>query len=182
MSHLQAHQMQPSEPPGDGSIETHKSRILQERKSSDSFVVIGKTLNDMYYKDKCLTSQREFLQWTKSQLGFSKSTTYEYIISYKIYSEIEEGLRVRGLGLLPPPIYQSHCQLLAKIPKESLIDSWIDVLKAAGDGQVTTAYLESYLEAKGLLTVKPIGYVVLLLLVRNPIYAAQSDLSAADFV
>lgn len=73
-------------------MEDSKAKILDEKKNSDSFVVIGQILHDMYYKDKCMTSQKEFLSWTKAQLGFSKSTTYEYIISWKIYSELEEKL------------------------------------------------------------------------------------------
>jgi hypothetical protein len=136
------------------SILEHRNRILNERRSSDSFVVIGKTLHDMYYKDKQLKTQKDFLNWTKTQLGFSKSTTYEYIISYKIYSEIESGLEALGSDL-PPPIYQSHCQLLAKIPKENLVASWVEVLRQAGEACVTTAFLESFLEARGLLTKTP---------------------------
>ena len=66
------------------SLQGLKSIILTEHKNVASFVVIGETLDRLYYKDKLVKNQKEFLEWTKINLGFSKSTTYEYIISYRV--------------------------------------------------------------------------------------------------
>ena len=112
-----------------------------------SFVVIGHTLHKLYYDDKLMKTQKEFLAWTKANLGFSKSTTYEYIISYKVYSSIAASLPTQ----YRPPAYQSHCQLLAKIPAKRLVDTWISVCLDAPNGIITTAYLENYLEKNNLL-------------------------------
>lgn len=134
-------------------MEDSKAKILDEKKNSDSFVVIGQILHDMYYKDKCMGSQKEFLAWTKAQLGFSKSTTYEYIISWKIYSELESGLYSLN-SPLSPPTYQSHCQLLAKVPKEFLLEAWIGVNEESflgGAANITTSFLENFLEKKGYI-------------------------------
>ena len=134
-------------------MEDSKAKILDEKKNSDSFVVIGQILHDMYYKDKCMGSQKEFLAWTKAQLGFSKSTTYEYIISWKIYSEIESGLLSLN-SPLSPPTYQSHCQLLAKVPKELLLEAWVGVNEESflgGAATITTSFLENFLERKGYI-------------------------------
>jgi hypothetical protein len=75
------------------SLQGLKSIILTEHKNVASFVVIGETLDRLYYKDKLVKNQKEFLEWTKINLGFSKSTTYEYIISYRV------GTRFLILGL-----------------------------------------------------------------------------------
>ncbi|KAH6586012.1 hypothetical protein BASA50_000955 [Batrachochytrium salamandrivorans] len=125
------------------SLDQHRSRILNETKNVSSFVVIGQTLHRLYYVDKLVKNQREFLEWTKRNLGFSKSTTYEYIISYKIYSEIASKLP----SAYRPPAYQSHCQLLSKVPDDTLVDTWIAVCHAAPNGTITTAFLESFLES-----------------------------------
>jgi hypothetical protein len=111
-----------------------KSLILHETKNVASFVVIGETLFKLYYKDKLVKNQKEFLNWTKQNLGFSKSTTYEYIISYRVYSDIVRKLPKN----LQPPAYQSHCQLLAKVPEEQLVETWIKVNELAPNGQITT--------------------------------------------
>ncbi|KAJ3304098.1 hypothetical protein HDV03_003084 [Kappamyces sp. JEL0829] len=74
-------------PAGSQSLQGMKSLILTETKNVASFVVIGETLDKLYYKDKLVKNQKEFLEWTKTNLGFSKSTTYEYIISYRVPSE-----------------------------------------------------------------------------------------------
>lgn len=58
-------------------LATLKSRILTETKNVSAFVVIGEILHKLYYEDKLVHTQREFLEWTKTHLGFSKSTTYE---------------------------------------------------------------------------------------------------------
>src|SRR5687768_3113038 len=88
------------------SLHSAKRRLLISYQNVSSFVVIGQTLHRLYYEDKLMKTQKEFLQWTKDNLGFSKSTTYEYIISYRIYSEIAEKLPKE----YRPPMYQSHCQ------------------------------------------------------------------------
>ncbi|KAJ3040777.1 hypothetical protein HK097_002470, partial [Rhizophlyctis rosea] len=111
-----------NDPPDEDSpvqLEEHKSRILNETKNVSSFVVIGQTLHKLYYEDKLMKTQKEFLEWTKQNLGFSKSTTYEYIISYRIYSEIASKLPKE----FRPPMYQSHCQLLSKVPPKKLVDT-----------------------------------------------------------
>ncbi|OAJ39741.1 hypothetical protein BDV3_005512 [Batrachochytrium dendrobatidis] len=132
------------------SLDQHRNRILNETKNVSSFVVIGQTLHRLYYVDKLVKNQREFLEWTKRNLGFSKSTTYEYIISYKVYSEIASKLP----PAYRPPAYQSHCQLLSKVPEEMLVDTWMSVCHAAPNGTITTAFLESFLESKNLKNVK----------------------------
>lgn len=93
------------------------------------FVTVGRELDRFYYKNKNCKTQKEFLNWTKRMLGFSKSTTYEYIISYRVraslllnifidmylflqvYSDIKQSI----LPNYPLPQYQSHCQLLSKV-------------------------------------------------------------------
>ncbi|KAJ3115128.1 hypothetical protein HDU96_001140 [Phlyctochytrium bullatum] len=139
---------------GEQVLDEHKSRILNETKNVSSFVVIGQTLHKLYYgiklkslsEDKLMKTQKEFLEWTKQNLGFSKSTTYEYIISYRIYSEIASkiGKEYR------PPMYQSHCQLLSKVPQKKLVETWVDVCRQAPNGVITTAFLESYLSKNNL--------------------------------
>jgi hypothetical protein len=104
------------------NLDDYKDHILNETKSYSSFVNIGETLHNLYYKEKLVKNQKEFLDWTKRNLGFSKSTTYEYIISYKIYSEIVSKVP-QGVK---PPMYQSHCQLLAKVPNDQLVLTWVD--------------------------------------------------------
>ncbi|KAJ3278108.1 hypothetical protein HK104_002647 [Borealophlyctis nickersoniae] len=131
-------------------LEEHKSRILNETKNVSSFVVIGQTLHKLYYEDKLMKTQKEFLDWTKQNLGFSKSTTYEYIISYRIYSEIASKLSKE----YRPPMYQSHCQLLSKVPPKKLVDTWVDVCRQAPNGVITTAFLEGYLDKHNLRTAK----------------------------
>ncbi|KAJ3066993.1 hypothetical protein HDU98_009777 [Podochytrium sp. JEL0797] len=51
-----------------------------------------------------------------------------------------------------PPLYQSHCQLLSKVPQAKLVDTWMDVCKLAPSGVITTAFL-------GLCSFFPIGVV-----------------------
>jgi hypothetical protein len=114
-------------------LEGLKSLILHESKNVASFVIIGETLHKLYYRDKLVKNQKEFLLWTKQNLGFSKSTTYEYIISYKIYSELCKKLPEE----IQPPLYQSHCQLLAKVPDDVLVETWVNASEAA-NGQITT--------------------------------------------
>jgi hypothetical protein len=114
-----------------------KSIILHETKNVASFVSIGETLHTLYYKDKLVKNQREFLEWTKNNLGFSKSTTYEYIISFRVYSDIIKKLP----PTYKPPMYQSHCQLLAKIPEDQVADVWIEVNDSAPNGVITTVFL-----------------------------------------
>jgi hypothetical protein len=105
-------------------LDALKKRILNETKSNCSFVVIGETLFRLYYQDKLVKNQKEFLQWTKLNLGFSKSTTYEYIISYRVYNQIKANVPSN----VKPPLYQSHCQLLAKVPQQVLgIDIYLTV-------------------------------------------------------
>ncbi|KAI9000035.1 hypothetical protein BC832DRAFT_156969 [Gaertneriomyces semiglobifer] len=128
------------------ALDEHKSRILNETKNVSSFVVIGQTLHKLYYEDKLMKTQKEFLEWTKAQLGFSKSTTYEYIISYRIYSDIASKLPKE----YRPPMYQSHCQLLSKVPQPKLVDVWVDVCNQAPNGVITTAFLEQYLDKHNL--------------------------------
>ena len=151
-------------------MEDSRAKILDERKNSDSFVVIGQILHDMYYKDKCMGSQKEFLAWTKAQLGFSKSTTYEYIISWKIFSEIELGLRALH-SPIAPPMYQSHCQLLAKVPKECLLDAWIGVndesFALGGTNNITTSFLEGFLERNGHIGKSFKEYIKILFILGN---------------
>jgi hypothetical protein len=93
-----------------------------------------------------MKTQKEFLEWTKQNLGFSKSTTYEYIISYRIYSEIASKIPPE----FRPPMYQSHCQLLSKVPQDKLVDTWVDVCRQAPNGVITTAFLELYLDRHNL--------------------------------
>ncbi|KAJ3082624.1 hypothetical protein BCR33DRAFT_785111 [Rhizoclosmatium globosum] len=93
-----------------------------------------------------MKTQKEFLEWTKANLGFSKSTTYEYIISYRVYMEIANKIP-EGFH---PPLYQSHCQLLSKVPQKKLLDTWLDVCRQAPSGVITTAFLESYLDKNNL--------------------------------
>ncbi|KNC99036.1 uncharacterized protein SPPG_05986 [Spizellomyces punctatus DAOM BR117] len=134
---------------GDGdaaALDEHKLRILNETKNVSSFVVIGQTLHKLYYEDKLMKTQKEFLEWTKAHLGFSKSTTYEYIISYRIYSDIASKLSKE----YRPPMYQSHCQLLSKVPQKKLVETWMDVCRQAPNGVITTAFLEMYLEKHNL--------------------------------
>ncbi|TPX30605.1 hypothetical protein SmJEL517_g05848 [Synchytrium microbalum] len=131
-------------------LEEHKSTILNETKNVSSFVVIGQTLHKLYYDDKLMKTQKEFLSWTKANLGFSKSTTYEYIISYRVYSSIANALPPQ----YRPPAYQSHCQLLAKVPPKKLLETWISVCQEAPNGTITTAYLENYLDRHNLLGTK----------------------------
>ncbi|KAJ3021978.1 hypothetical protein HKX48_007356 [Thoreauomyces humboldtii] len=128
------------------ALDSHRLRILNETKNVSSFVVIGQTLHKLYYEDKLMKTQKEFLEWTKAHLGFSKSTTYEYIISYRIYSDIAEKLDKD----FRPPMYQSHCQLLSKVPPKKLVDTWQDVCQQAPNGIITTAFLEQYLEKNQL--------------------------------
>ncbi|KAI8912288.1 hypothetical protein DFJ77DRAFT_76301 [Powellomyces hirtus] len=128
------------------ALDEHKLRILNETKNVSSFVVIGQTLHKLYYEDKLMKTQKEFLEWTKAHLGFSKSTTYEYIISYRIYSDIASKLAKE----FRPPMYQSHCQLLSKVPSKKLVDTWVDVCRQAPNGVITTAFLETYLETNNL--------------------------------
>jgi hypothetical protein len=123
-------------------LEKLKSVILHESKNVASFVVIGETLYNLYYVDKLVKNQKEFLSWTKQNLGFSKSTTYEYIISYRVYNDIVRKLPPQ----YQPPLYQSHCQLLAKVPEDQLIDVWIKVNDSAPNGIVTTSLLEQMLK------------------------------------
>ena len=127
-----------------------KSLIMNESKNVASFVVIGETLDKLYYRDKLVKNQKEFLTWTKQNLGFSKSTTYEYIISYRVYSDIIKDLPPS----YAPPQYQSHCQLLSKIPAEDLPQLWKDVHDSC-NGSITTAILENYLEAHHIKDKKP---------------------------
>ncbi|KAI8803882.1 hypothetical protein BJ742DRAFT_906650 [Cladochytrium replicatum] len=129
------------------TLEECKTRILSEERSFSSFVVIGGALHSIYYENHLIKNQREFLDWTKANLGFSKSTTYEYIISYRVYRELAAKL---PSGFFPP-VYQSHCQLLSRVPNEVLVETWMDICKSAQNGIVTTLYLEDYLEAKNLL-------------------------------
>ncbi|KAI8808424.1 hypothetical protein BJ742DRAFT_893215 [Cladochytrium replicatum] len=129
------------------TLEECKTRILTEERSFSSFVVIGGALHSIYYENHLIKNQREFLDWTKANLGFSKSTTYEYIISYRVYRDIAAKLPT---GFFPP-VYQSHCQLLSRVPSEFLVETWMDICKCAPNGTVTTLYLEDYLEAKNLL-------------------------------
>ncbi|KAJ3208027.1 hypothetical protein HDU67_007079, partial [Dinochytrium kinnereticum] len=131
---------------GEQVLDEHKSRILNETKNVSSFVVIGQTLHKLYYEDKLMKTQKEFLEWTKQNLGFSKSTTYEYIISYRIYSEIANKIAKE----YRPPMYQSHCQLLSKVPQKRLVETWVDVCKQAPNGVITTAFLEAYLSKHNL--------------------------------
>ncbi|KAI9099709.1 hypothetical protein DFS34DRAFT_648660 [Phlyctochytrium arcticum] len=131
---------------GEDPLDEHKLRILNETKNVSSFVVIGETLHKLYYEDKLMKTQKEFLEWTKANLGFSKSTTYEYIISYRIYSDIQEKLPKE----YRPPMYQSHCQLLSKVPQKKLVDVWVDVCQQAPNGVITTAFLEMYLDKNNL--------------------------------
>ncbi|KAI8822672.1 uncharacterized protein EV422DRAFT_409386 [Fimicolochytrium jonesii] len=128
------------------ALDEHKHKILNETKNVSSFVVIGQTLHEVYYEQKRMKTQKEFLEWTKAQLGFSKSTTYEYIISYRIYSDIASKLPAQ----FRPPMYQSHCQLLSKVPAKKLVDTWIDVCTNAPNGVITTAFLEHFLEKNNL--------------------------------
>jgi hypothetical protein len=130
-----------------------KSLIINESKNVASFVVIGETLDKLYYKDKLVKNQKEFLTWTKQNLGFSKSTTYEYIISYRVYSDIVKNLPA---GYAPPQ-YQSHCQLLSKIPSEDLPKLWQDVHDSC-NGSITTAVLENYLQEHHIKDKKPSSY------------------------
>ncbi|KAJ3189690.1 hypothetical protein HK101_008762 [Irineochytrium annulatum] len=129
-----------------GGLDQHRIRILNETKNVSSFVVIGQTLHKLYYEDKLMKTQKEFLEWTKQNLGFSKSTTYEYIISYRIYSEIASKI---GKDYRPP-MYQSHCQLLSKVPQKKLVEVWGDVCNQAPNGVITTAFLEAYLDKHNL--------------------------------
>ncbi|KAJ3356377.1 hypothetical protein HDU83_001168 [Entophlyctis luteolus] len=108
-------------------LQTHKSRILKESSSGS--------------QDKLMKTQKEFLEWTKANLGFSKSTTYEYIISYRIYMEIANKIP-KGFH---PPLYQSHCQLLSKVPSKKLVETWLDVCRQVPDGVITTAVSNSHL-------------------------------------
>ena len=132
------------EEPEEGSLEVYKTKILGESKNVSSFVGIGKALHKLYYQDRLVKNQREFLDWTKRHLGFSKSTTYEYIISYKIYSEIAAKLPAD----YRPPMYQSHCQLLSKIPGDMLVETWMGVCDASAGASITTAFLENFLGNK----------------------------------
>ena len=127
-----------------------KTKILQESKNVASFVTIGKTLYDLYYVDKLVKNQKEFLTWTKQNLGFSKSTTYEYIISFRVYNEIIQKLPPN----YQPPLYQSHCQLLAKVPDDQLCSVWIKVCERAPNGNITTALLENLLQEMNFKPVK----------------------------
>ncbi|KAJ3332700.1 hypothetical protein HDU76_013379 [Blyttiomyces sp. JEL0837] len=131
---------------GSGVLDEHKSRILNETKNVSSFVVIGQTLHKLYYEDRLMKTQKEFLEWTKANLGFSKSTTYEYIISYRIYSEIANKISKE----YRPPMYQSHCQLLSKVPQKKLVETWMDVCRQAPNGVITTAFLETYVDRHNL--------------------------------
>jgi hypothetical protein len=47
-----------------------KSSILAETKTLSSFVAIGCALYRLYYTDKLIKNQRDFLAWTKANLGF----------------------------------------------------------------------------------------------------------------
>ncbi|KAI9327043.1 hypothetical protein BDR26DRAFT_876123 [Obelidium mucronatum] len=49
-----------------------------------------------------------------------------------------------------PPMYQSHCQLLSKVPQKKLVETWLDVCRQAPGGVITTAFLESYLDKHNL--------------------------------
>lgn len=51
-------------------LDNLKGRILNETKNVSSFVVIGETLYKLYYEDKLVKNQKEFLDWTKVNLGF----------------------------------------------------------------------------------------------------------------
>lgn len=48
-------------------------------------------------------------------------------------------------------MYQSHCQLLAKIPADSLVETWSACALAAPQGVVTTGFLDAFLIERGLL-------------------------------
>ncbi|KAJ3269553.1 hypothetical protein HDV01_001315 [Terramyces sp. JEL0728] len=137
----------------DDSLEGLKNKILHETKNVASFVTIGQTLHKLYYQDKLVKNQKEFLEWTKMNLGFSKSTTYEYIISYRVYSDIVAKLPAN----FAPPMYQSHCQLLSKVPAEQLVDAWIEVNQTAPNGVITTAVLEAYLASRNYKTEKKVS-------------------------
>ncbi|KAJ1565261.1 hypothetical protein HK096_003762, partial [Nowakowskiella sp. JEL0078] len=127
-------------------LDQHRLSILKETKNPAAFVLIGCVLHKLYYEDKLLGTQKEFLEWTKSSLGFSKSTTYEYIISYRIYREIDQSCPID----VKPPMFQSHCQLLSRIPQKNLLEVWIDVSRRAPNGNVTTPFLENYIEKYNL--------------------------------
>lgn len=129
------------------SLERYRETIVAAQKTHTCFVVIGQALDKLYYQDKLLTSQKQFLDWTRSALGFSKSTTYEYIISYRVYSQI-----VAGIGEGSPPLFQSHCQLLARIPDDQVAQVWLSVSKAAPSTGVTTGFLEQWLRREGLVS------------------------------
>ncbi|KAJ3318818.1 hypothetical protein HDV06_006999 [Boothiomyces sp. JEL0866] len=137
----------------DDSLEGLKNKILHETKNVASFVTIGQTLHKLYYQDKLVKNQKEFLEWTKVNLGFSKSTTYEYIISYRVYSDIVAKLPAN----YAPPMYQSHCQLLSKVPPEQLVDAWIEVNQTAPNGVITTAVLEAYLASRNYKSEKKVS-------------------------
>jgi hypothetical protein len=121
-------------PEQQNALSNMKNLIIHETKNVASFVVIGETLHKLYYEDKLVKNQKEFLQWTKTNLGFSKSTTYEYIISYRIYSDIISRLPAN----YNPPMYQSHCQLLAKVPEEQLVQIWMEASDSAPNRVITT--------------------------------------------
>lgn len=136
------------------TLEEQKLILMEEAKNVASFVVIGQTLHRLYYEDKLMKNQREFLEWTKRNLGFSKSTTYEYIVSYRVYNQVATSLDPDGP--YEPPIYQSHCQLLARLDSKDIVQVWKDVCdeaEAAGvtKTNITTTFLETYLESKGYI-------------------------------
>ncbi|KAI9203456.1 uncharacterized protein BJ171DRAFT_475812 [Polychytrium aggregatum] len=128
------------------TLEEYRAQIQRETKNTSSFVSVGHLLYNLYYRDKRMKNQREFLEWTRNSLGFSKSTTYEYIISYRVYSDIDAKLPPTHR----PPMYQSHCQLLSKVPSDKVVDVWLDVCRKAPKNNVTTAFLEKYLDDHNL--------------------------------
>ena len=58
---------------------------------------------------------------------------------------------------IEPPMYQSHCQLLSKVPSKMLIEIWMDVCQKAPNGTITTAFLENYLDENNLRTTQKSG-------------------------
>lgn len=130
---------------GDERLEDYKEAI-ESQTGLATFVVVGRILFKLYYEDGVFHSQKEFLRWAKEHLQFSKSTCYEYIVSYRVYDTINahrsEDLR--------PPMYQSHCQHLSKIPEEHWVEVWKDVCSLAPDGCITTSFLEQYLNDRDL--------------------------------
>ena len=114
------------------------ARVIKN--SKDSFILIGETLEKVYYHMTLLQGRKSFLEWTKREFNFSKTSTYEYMTAFKIYKTLKT-----ALPAISPPI-QSHCLVLSKVPQEKRIDAWG---KAQEIPELSVNELREFLESHG---------------------------------